>query len=1243
LRILKNNSGIVIWFVAITFFSCNTINPYYYKTEVDWNDRKVNESNEKTQSVFLIGDAGDHGCKPVLDLLHTKLMETGDNGTVLFLGDNIYYNGLPDKEDETRQDAERKINALINSVRDYEGNIVFIPGNHDWHRGHKDGLLYVKRQADYIRDTLKRENVFLPENGCPGPVEVPIGDDLVLIILDTQWWLHRQKERTNSSDCHISHEIEFIYHLEDALRRNKDKNILVAGHHPLFTNGYHGGRFPLKEHIFPLSPINKNLLIPLPVIGSLYPLYRKYMGNIQDVPHPRYKLLKKTLLTAFQKYDNLIYAAGHEHSLQYFRNEKQHYLVSGAGSKTTYTAKGHKAAFAHSHKGFMKLDYYENGEVWLEVWEPNGQAQGELTWKKKLKDADRKKEAATTHEHPDMDYSDSIINVIPGEIFKAKRIKRFLLGNQYRDIWLTPVDVPVLDLKHQAGGLRPLKKGGGMQTKSLRLKGADGKQYVIRSVQKYPEKAVPKLLRKTFAADIVKDQISAAHPYGAFIVPKLAEAVGVYHTNPKLVYVPHDHLLGEYLDEFGDMLALFEQRPAGNESDMANFGNTERIVGTPEMLELMLKDNHHRVDERAMIRARLFDILIGDWDRHEDQWRWATFKNKKETIYRPIPRDRDQAFFKFKGLLPFLGNRKWALRKFQNFNHSIRDVIGLGYNSRYVDRSFLTSLSLEDWLSIADSIKYSLTDEAIESAFRQTPDTIYQNSKKEIIPKLITRRQNLPEIAKEYYLILAKYVDVLGSDKDELFKIKRMNKDETKVTVYRLGKKSKKGKKIYQRVFKTKETKEIRIYGLGGEDIFEVTGQVQKGILIRIIGGKEKDRITDNSQVFGSRKMTLVYDEEKNKKKKRNKLKLGTEARDLTSKKKSINDYNRKAFKYNFLGPQLYFGYNVDDGLFLGGGVLIKRHGFRKIPFKNKQKIIGNFSAATSAFNIKYEGQFTSVVGKWDVVPKLHVFTPHYVSNYFGLGNETVKTQADLDFNRLRKNQVTGGIMLRKKGKNNSLFAFGPLYEYIQPEQTSNRFVSDISSQLLPTDFTSTHFIGSKIMYEINNTDNNSMPTRGLRLSTGIDARTDASSLDNGFFRLHMKFSYYLSFNLLFPTTLAMRIGGASNIGNFEFFQANNIGSDETVRGFRNQRFAGRSSIYHNTELRIKLFNFRSRLFPGKFGVLGFLDYGRVWMDKEISNKLHYGYGGGLWISPLGEIAITTTYAISEEENLFKLGFGFFF
>ncbi len=217
----------------------------------------------------------------------------------------------------------------------------------------------------------------------------------------------------------------------------------------------------------------------------------------------------------------------------------------------------------------------------------------------------------------------------------AGKFKRFLLGDHYRDTWTTPVKVPILNFDEAKGGLEILERGGGQQTYSLKLKANNGKLYSLRSIQKDPSPTLPKPLKYSFADDVVQDQISSSHPFGAFILPLLGDAAGIYHTNPRMVYIPDTEKLGQYRDEFGGVLAMIEQDADEDWSDYKGFGFTENAVSTESVLEDLLDNNENRVDEENLLRARLFDIWIGDWDRHEGQFRWAEFEDNQGKYFRP--------------------------------------------------------------------------------------------------------------------------------------------------------------------------------------------------------------------------------------------------------------------------------------------------------------------------------------------------------------------------------------------------------------------------------------------------------------------------------------------------------------------------------------------------------------------------------------------------------------------------------
>lgn len=362
--------------------------PYYSPDNLNWKD-SIAELNDIRHIVYLIGDGGelDTTGQNGISLLGHHLKNENENSTVVFLGDNGYPRGLPAEGHKDRKRGELALLEQIGIVENYTGKTFFIPGNHDWDYWSKGGWEGIKREETFIEEELNRGNTFLPDLGCPGPVEIELGKNILLVIIDTQWWLHKfEKPYGENEFCDIKNENEFVERLREIAANNPEKQIILAGHHPIFSNGNHGGHFTFKDHMFPLTAASHNLYIPLPVIGSLYPLYRKYISSVQDISHPNYQLLRKSILEAFKEHKNFIYAAGHEHNLQYFNVRDQHFIVSGSGSKTKHVAKKHNAGFSYEAQGFAKVIYLESGETWIEFWtlSDEDQERGTLVFRKKI-------------------------------------------------------------------------------------------------------------------------------------------------------------------------------------------------------------------------------------------------------------------------------------------------------------------------------------------------------------------------------------------------------------------------------------------------------------------------------------------------------------------------------------------------------------------------------------------------------------------------------------------------------------------------------------------------------------------------------------------------------------------------------------------------------------------------------------------------------------------------------------------
>jgi len=349
--------------------ACNTTKPFYSKEEIDWKAVSPSPNIGLSHTVFLVGDAGEdpEQSAPVMNLLKTELAQLGERATVVFLGDNIYPSGLPESGADDREMAQKRISAQMEAVKQHLGKIIFVPGNHDWAKGHEGGLETVIREEQFVEKYLNRGDIFIPSNGCPVAEPIHLTNDITLIALNTQWWLHPYEKPSDETVCSMNSRVSGANAIEHAAQQLDDKTLIFVGHHPIYSNGNHGGYFPFIEHIFPLTAINRALIIPLPVIGSIYPLGRKFIGNIQDLAHPKYKAFRKELLSVFKGHNNMIYAAGHEHNLQYFNKGSQHHIVSGSGSKTTWVAKRHGASFTQARKGLVKLLFYDNQEVWMEV------------------------------------------------------------------------------------------------------------------------------------------------------------------------------------------------------------------------------------------------------------------------------------------------------------------------------------------------------------------------------------------------------------------------------------------------------------------------------------------------------------------------------------------------------------------------------------------------------------------------------------------------------------------------------------------------------------------------------------------------------------------------------------------------------------------------------------------------------------------------------------------------------------
>jgi hypothetical protein len=821
---------------------------------------------------------------------------------------------------------------------------------------------------------------------------------------------------------------------------------------------------------------------------------------------------------------------------------------------------------------------------------------------------------------------DSVKLAIEPQYNKVSGTHRFFLGENYRKLWAAPVKFSVFHISTEKGGLKILQRGGGKQTKSLRLQDPTGQQWVLRTIQKYPENGLPPDLRPTVAKDILQDQVSAAHPFSALTVPPLASALGIPHSNPKIVYVPDDPALGEYRKDFANQVFLFEEREP---LDAEKTENTEKVQ------QKLQDDNDNRVDEKIVLRARLLDMLLGDWDRHEDQWRWEKQEGKHETVYEPVPRDRDQVYYKTSGLFPWIVAHQWLKSKFQGYSEEIRDINGWNFNARYFDRYFLNALSEDDWKQQIAFVQSKLTDDLIKTAVKLMPDTIYKLSGPTIIKKMIARRNILDKQAMEYYRFISKDVEIPASDKTDKFNINNLPGGNLSVTVNKIKKDGSIDKVTYQRTFKPDVTQEVRLYGFAGDDQFSVTGTEPSPIRVRMVGGDGVDSFYVDKNLHNKSKLYL-YDRADQP----NKLPSSAEVKIRTSTDTTVNQYDKQSFKFNRFEPIVLANYSTDLGISLIGGFSYEKHGFRKEPYAFRNEFLVNYNLSRQSFLLTYNANWRKLIGNNDLAINFVSLGPHNLSNFFGIGNNTVfenKGDKKISYYRNRYDFVVADVSLRQTQGNWHLSeGIAGQYYNSSVSNNSNRFLNNYD-QLNPAEnvFGTRFYTGALVTAKLDTRNKATIPTKGIYWSATVSGFTGLSSgSHNTYGQILSEFSFYLNPDRDSVLVIANRTGLGTTVGDATYFQLMKLGGTQNFRGFHTNRFTGKSIAYNNLELRLKVLDFASYLLPGSIGVIGFNDVGRVWVPGEKSSQWHDGYGGGIYIIPAQLVLIEAVMGFSKEGSL---------
>ena len=820
---------------------------------------------------------------------------------------------------------------------------------------------------------------------------------------------------------------------------------------------------------------------------------------------------------------------------------------------------------------------------------------------------------------------DSVV-VIANRHYAAGSLQRSLLGDNWRNVWTTPIKVAVLDLRRFAGGLKPTDTGGSAQTTSLRFVGADGRHYAFRPV--YKDRLVHlEPYENTIVADVFRDGLSALHPTGPLAVPPFLEAAGIIHPTPILYVMPNDVALGKFREEFAGKLGAIEDRGMMPEEG-PGLGGAVEILDSEELLERINADARHRVDSRAYLTARLIDLLVNDNDRHLNQWRWVRIQPRlagsttgDEVVWVPMPRDRDAAFVNHKGLLMRVARIvKPNLVSFDADYPRLRAFLGAVID---LDQRLLVELERPVWDSIATWLKGRITDAVIDTAVGRMPRE-YLPLHGDLIAKLRSRRDKLHNVANEFYGLIAETPEIHATDSADRAIVTREGGD----VIVRIQRGD--ATPWFNRRFKDGETREIRLYMHGGDDRALVTGNGTGGIFVRVIGGNGTNTLVDSSLVDGRTRLTRLYDR-------------GT-VDDIKYGKDTI--FNRrpwvKAFGKQYpplkdrgasAGPTIGFGSGSGLGIVSKIGYQRKTYGFRYMPYKSKTAFEVEYATKVSAFRLGFEADRRIESSQLHYLLDAEMSQLEIVE-FRGFGN-TVEDSDDAFFDVSQTQWMfrpAVGFAISREGD----LSLGPIFKYVTTDSVPDTFIAEE----VPLGFPRFGQAGLQLRAQEDTRDSES--TRGFTLLATASYYPALLDVSEPFGEVSALATTYLTIPILTRPTIALRGGAKRVFGDAPYFESAFVGGRRSLRTMHRQRFAGDAALHGTTELRLPIARFNWFL-PWNIGAIGFMEAGRVYVDGESPGTWHSAQGVGGWIgllSPKYSIQILHT---NRPERRLIIGTGFAF
>lgn len=820
-----------------------------------------------------------------------------------------------------------------------------------------------------------------------------------------------------------------------------------------------------------------------------------------------------------------------------------------------------------------------------------------------------------------VDSTDSVVlkSIYPPEPKGRSNLYNWLWGTHYRELYSTPIAVEAKTLNSISDGLNIVKQATDFQGLFLQnfqqqwflLKPLGGLTSFMES-DFFREVYNRQEFKNTYLGEFIGDAYTIINPYTFLSVNFMARQSSLIANDSYIYYIPENSTQDTVADGSriqGKLVSLI---------DLPDQNARTNILTTDDLLEKIQENKLYRVDQNQYIRERLFDMLVGDWNKIPENWRWRAREAEDSILYTPVVIDRNHAFTKVDGVLFRQMLNVLSLSFIKNYDADVKDIKKINKLGFPLDMVLLSQSVESDWVEQARFLKAALTDQVIDEAFARLPSAVREQEAELLKVKLKNRRDLLEDMARPYFRLLQRTPVLTGTNQNDRFVVNRFSPDSMRVSIYN----RESGEEVFNQIYHNKETKEIWLYGLEGNDHYEVKGVNDNHLPVYLISGKG-----DNTYTIQQGKDLRVYGYLSEKKK----LDTIPHLRKIFSDSEDIHAYKYKKIKYHNIAFSPWGVYDSDNGFSLGAYFTYTMYGFKRTPFTYQHRIGYNYREG-----FMYQGIYPAYDGRKSFYFDAMISSPKNFFNFFGFGNNTDGYKNEKkNYNRVNIRQFTLKPSFHfdfKEGQKLIVYTSLDLFKAKRPD---DRFIN----QYYPDDnpiFRSNYFVDFGATLQMSKKVSSLIPLLEGSLSSGWKMNLKNPGRNFPYAEATVSMNTKLTERL----TWATLVNGKVLFNNkYEFYQS----ATTELRGFRGNRFIGKQSFYQYSDLRIDMGILKNPFTPLKYGLFAGFDYGRVWFPGEESKMWHTSYGGGVWLTLINKF--TTKYSCFGSTDsfrfMFELGMGF--